>query len=161
MKLRSYLKPIFCVALLLCWGHCAPPAAALYQGTHPLYQDIYIPPAPQTVEVHTPRASYNAVFESEVRVFPNGTAVGFLTLSVPDSASRHSRGGNFLFGDGSVRFNRDDTVAGILLRGRSVEGNRIVVMITPAATEDCLIYTTVGSDVHATWEARGQIVVNR
>lgn len=92
MKLTSFPKTISCQALLLCWGTCAPPATAQYQGSHPLYQDIFIPAPPQTVEVHTPRNGYNAVFESEVRVLPNGTAIGSLTLIPTDSAPRHSGG---------------------------------------------------------------------
>ena len=57
----------------------------------------------------------------------------------------HSNGANFLFPDGSVRFNRDGTVAGVLLRGRTENGKRVVLMITPAESEDCLIYTTIGT----------------
>ena len=52
-------------------------------------------------------------------------------------------------------------IEGVLLRGRTSEGDPIVVMITPAATEDCLIYTTVGPDVHAIWEAQGRLTVIR
>ena len=111
--------------------------------------------APQTVEVHTPQGSYNAVFASAVQVFPDGAASGFLTLTPTD---RHPGGANFAFSDGSVRFIRD-TVAGILLQGHTEDGNPIVVMITPSATEDCLIYTTIGVDVHATWEAEGSLRV--
>ena len=152
MKLIAFRKTIFCLALLLAWGNCAPPAMA----KHEHWIEIESVSLPQTVEVHTPIDSYNAGFQSEVHVFPNGTASGFLTLIPTD---RHPGGANFLFGDGSVRFNRDGTVAGVLLRGYSEEGNLIVVMITPDASADCLIYTVVGPDVHATWEAQGQIVV--
>jgi len=42
-----------------------------------------------------------------------------------------------------------------------VEGDPIVVMIIPATTEDCLIYTMLGPNVQTTWEAQGHIVVNR
>ena len=109
----------------------------------------------QTVEVNTPRDSYDAVFHNEVQV-RNGSANGFLTLPVPDGAARHQNGANFIFVDGSVRFSRDGAVAAVRLRGRTVEGNqRITVIITPAATEDCLIYTTVGTDVTATFEVEG------
>ena len=156
MKLTNFPKTIFCLALLLAWGSCAPPVTAQYQGTHPLYQDMFIPAPLQTVEVQTPRGSRNAVFQSEVRVFPDGTASGFLTLTPTDN---HPGGANFAFGDGSVRFNRDGTVAGVLLRGLTAEGNPVVVMITPAASEPCLIYTTIGPQVYAHWEAQGQIVV--
>jgi prepilin-type processing-associated H-X9-DG protein len=157
MKLTTYPKTIFCLTLLLGWGNCAPPATAQYQGTHALYQDIFIPVPPQTVEVHTPRDSYNAGFHSEIRVFRNAEANGFLMLDPTDST--HPGGANFTFGDGSVRFNRDGTVAGVLLRGRTIEGDPVVVIITPAEIEDCLIYTTVGPDVNATWEAQGRLIV--
>ena len=159
MKLTNFPKATICLTLLLHWGSSAPPATAQYQGLHALYQDIVIPAASQTVEVHTPRDSYNAVFfQSEVRVFPNRRAIGSLML-IP--AAGHSGGANFSFADGSVRFNRDGTVAGVLLRGRTEDGHRVTLMIIPAATEDCLIYTTIGTQVNATWEAQGHILVNR
>jgi hypothetical protein len=47
----------------------------------------------------------------------------------------------------------------VVLRGRTEDGDPVVVIITPAASEDCLIYTTIGTDVHATWEAQGRIAV--
>jgi prepilin-type processing-associated H-X9-DG protein len=155
MKLTAYPKTIFCLALLLAWGSCVPPAMA--QSRHGSWILIESWSAPQTVEVHTPQGSYNAVFASAVQVFPDGTASGFLTLTPTD---RHPGGANFAFSDGSVRFIRAD-IAAVMVRGHSEEGNRVVVMITPGASEDCLIYTTVGSDVHASWEAQGSIVVNR
>lgn len=159
MSLTSFPKAIFCLTLLSYWGRSAPPATAQHGGSHAIYQDIVVPSALQTVEVHTPRGSYNAVFlQSEVQVFPNRMALGSLML-IP--AAGHSGGLNVSLAEGSVRFNRDGTVAGVLLRGRTEDGNRIIVMITPAATEDCLIYTTVGTQVNATWEAQGHIVVNR
>ena len=158
MKLTNFPKVVFCLTLLLSWGSSAPPATAQNPGSHVLYQDSVVPPTLQTVEVHTPRGSYNAVFlQDEVRVFPNRMATGSLMLIPTDS---YSGGANFLFHDGSVRFNRDGTVAGVLLRGRTEDGNRVIVMISPAATEDCLIYTTIGTQVKATWEAQGHIVVN-
>lgn len=162
MKLTTFPQTIFSLALLLAWGHCAPPATAQSQGSHPLYQDIYIPAPPQTVEVHRPRDSYNAIFQSEVRVFPNGAANGFLRLDPTDSVPARDDEVLVVFENGSVRFKRDGTVAGVLLRGREVESGRLlVVMITPDASEDCLIYTIAGSGVQATWEAQGRIVVNR
>jgi len=153
MKLTAYPKTIFCLALLLAWGNCAPPAMA---QSHDNWILIESQSAPQTVEVHTPRDSYIAVFQSEVRVFPDGTAIGCLII---DPTNRDSGGVNMIFLDGSVRFNRDGTVAGVLLLGLTEEGNRVVVMITRDASEECLIYSTIGTDVHATLEAQGEIVV--
>ena len=154
MKLTNFPKAVFCLTLLLCWGSCASPAQAQTD-----FFDIRICIDLQTVEVHTPRDSYDAVFQSEVRVFPNRTATGSLMLIPTDD--RPSGGIQVGLLDGSVRFHRDGTVARVLLRGRTPEGYPIVVMITPAATEDCLIYTTIGTEVWATWEAQGHIVVNR
>lgn len=155
MKLNNFPKTIFCLALLLCWGTCAPPAMA--QSQHGDWIEILSTSAPQTVEVHTPRGSYNAGFQSEVRVFPDGMAIGSLTLIPTDS---HPGGVNAVLSDGSVRFIRDSIVPVVLLRGLTQQGNPIVVMITPAASQDCLIYTTIGCcNVHATWEAQGRIVV--
>jgi prepilin-type processing-associated H-X9-DG protein len=142
--------------LLLSWGNCAPPVTA-QGGVWVTVGFFEVHSSLQTVEVHTPRESYSAVFQSEARVFfPNGAARGFLTLSPTDAG--HPGGVNMIFVDGSVRFIRD-TVAGILLQGHTEDGNPIVVMITPSATEDCLIYTTIGVDVHATWEAEGSLRV--
>ena len=162
MKLTAFPKTVFCLALLLCWGTYAPTATAQYEGSHPLYQDIFIPAPLQTVEVHTPRDTFSGVFESEARVFPNGEASGFLTLSNEVSTTRHSGGVNMIFLDGSVRFLPNGTVARVMLRGHTTEGDRVLVMITPVPSEDCLIYTTVGSDgVGSTWEAEGRLTVNR
>ena len=55
-----------------------------------------------------------------------------------------------MFPDGSVRFNRDGTVAGVLLRERTENGKRVVLMISPAESEDSLIYMTIGTQVDAT-----------
>ncbi len=153
MKLTAFPKTIFCLTLLLAWGSCAPPAMADHVG----WILIESQSAPQTVEVHTPRGSYNAVFQSAVQVFPNRAAIGSLTLMPTD---RRPGGLNVAMGDGSVRFIRHD-IAAVMVRGLTEEGNLVVVTITPAASEDCLIYTTLGSGVQATWEAQGQIVVNR
>ena len=160
MKLTAYPKTIFCLALLLGWGNCMPPATAQSIEIYS-WHELVILSSLQTVEAHTPRDSYDAVFQSEIRVFRNPGANGFLMLDPTDSAPRHTGGVNMIFLDGHVRFNRDGTVAAVLLRGRTVEGNPIVVMITPDEMEDCLIYTTIGTDVHATWEAQGRIAVIR
>ena len=159
MKFTAYPKTIFCLALLLGWGNCMPPATAQSIQLWSWHELVILSPL-QTVEAHTPRDSYSAIFQSEARVFPNGEARGFLTLSPTDSAPGYPGGVNVALSDGSVRFLRDGTVARVLLRGRTEEGDLVVIMITPAATEDCLIYTTAGSGVQATWEAQGQIVVN-
>ena len=164
MKLTAFPKTIFCLALLLAWGNCAPPATAQnYHGGPSREHWILIESqsAPQTVEVQTPRGNCPAVFQSEARVFPNGSARGFLTLIPTDCANSHIGALNVAMGDGSVRFNRDGTVAGVMLRGHSEEGNPVVVMITPAASEDRLICTVVSFEVRATWEAQGSLTLIR
>lgn len=156
MKLMANPKTIFCLALLLGWGNCVPAARAHAWHELILLGDV------AAARVHTPRGDYGAFFQSEARVFPNGEANGFLTLDPLDAAPHHGGGMNVVVGDGSVRFLRDGSVAGVLLRGREVESDRLlIVRVTPAATEDCLIYTTVGSDVHATWETPGRFIVVR
>lgn len=160
MKLTAYPKTIFCLALLLGWGNCVPPATAQSLELW-AWHELVIVSSLQTVEAHTPRDRYHAVFQSEARVFPNGAARGFLTLIPTDSAVVDPTMPNVVFVGGNVRFNRDGTVAGVLLRGRTEEGDLVVIRISPAATEDCLIYTTVGSDIHATWEAPGQVTLLR
>jgi prepilin-type processing-associated H-X9-DG protein len=158
MKLTAFPKTIFCLALLLGWGSCVPSATA---QCNKCWIELNSVTFPQTVEVETPRGDYTAVFQSEVQVFPNHEARGFLTLIPTDSAPRHQNGANFAFSDGHVKWSKNGTVAGVLLKGYSEDGNPVVVMITPAASEDCLIYTTVGTDVHATWEAQGRLAVIR
>ena len=115
----------------------------------------------QTVEVQTPRGDYNAVFQSEMHVFSNRQAQGFLLLRDDGAAPSPDDEVLVSFEYGDVRFNRDGTVAGVVLRGRTADGRPIVVMITPEASEDCLIYTTVGTDVHETWEVPGRLTVIR
>src|SRR5687768_15053041 len=115
----------------------------------------------QTVLVDTPRDIYAAVFHNEVQV-RNGRADGFLTLTVPDGGSApHTGGITVLFVDRSLRFTTFGAVGPVRIRARiSAHPNRrITIIITPAATEDCLIYTTVGTDFHATWEAQGRLTV--
>jgi len=162
MKLTGFPKTIFCLAILLCMGNGARLATAQTGVGFTEFLFVAINSPTQTVEVDTPRGSYSADFESQARVFPNGDANGFLMLSGPDSIPRHPGGVNMLFGDGSVRFHPDGTVARVLLRGSTIEGHPIVVMITPEASEDCLIYTTIGTQLYpSTWEVPGTINVIR
>ena len=159
MKLSVFPKSAFCLALVLCWSNCAPPVAA-QGGIWVTVGFFEVIAQPQTVSVHSSGDSFSAVFQSEARLFfPRGEASGFLTLTPTDSAPNHTRGGNFLFGDGSVRFLPNGSVARVVLRGRTLNGDPVVVMVTPDASEDCLIYTTIGTDGRATWEAEGRIAV--
>ncbi|HYV07913.1 MAG TPA: H-X9-DG-CTERM domain-containing protein [Blastocatellia bacterium] len=159
MKLTGLLKIAFCLALVLCWGSSAPPVTA--QGGIWVTVGFFEVVAPaQTVSVHSSGDSFSAVFQNEARLFfPRGEASGFLTLTPTDSAPGHPSGANFTFGDGSVRFLPNGSIARVVLRGRTVEGDPVVVMITPEPSEDCLIYTTIGTDGRATWEAEGRIAV--
>jgi hypothetical protein len=113
----------------------------------------------QTVKVQTLRASYPAVFQSDLQVFPNREAQGFLQLlpaGRPDDEILVS------FEHGVARLKRDGTVAGVVLLGRTARGRTVIVMITPDASEDCLIYTTVGTDVRpASWEVPGRLTAIR
>lgn len=114
----------------------------------------------QTVQVDTARGTYNAVFQSEVQV-RNGSADGVLMLR-PVNA-RHSGGINVALADGSVRFLHDGTVAAVRLRGRTADGDRIVVMIFPAQSQNTFRVFVLGNgpDIGATWEANGSLTVVR
>jgi len=140
-------------------GTAVPTTLAQSCGPNNCWIEIGSTQLPQTVEVQTPRDSYNAGFQSRLRVFRDGEATGFLELM--PAPPRQTGGVNMIFVDGHVRFNRDGTVAGVVLRGRTAEGDPVVVMITPEPSEDCLIYTTIGTDVHATWEVPGRLTVIR
>ena len=159
MKLTVFPKSAFCLARVLCGINCAPPVAA-QGGIWVTVGFFEVIAPPQTVSVHRSGDSFSAVFQSEARLFfPRGEASGFLTLTPTDSSPNHPNGANFLFGDGSVRFLPNGSVARVVLRGRSLDGDPVVVMVTPDALEDCLIYTTIGTDGRATWEAEGRIAV--
>lgn len=152
MKLRAFPKTIFCMVVLLCWASCTPPAMAQNESR---WRSIVIISPLQPVEVHTLRGSYTANFESAALVSRNGNAGGLMTF--PSSGG----GVNVIFLDGSVRFH-DGIVTGVILRGRAADGHEIFVSVRPEPSEDCLIYTTIGTDYrYATWEAHGRIVVNR
>lgn len=151
MKLAAFPKTVFCLALLLCWGNCAPPAMA---QSAPRWRSVVITSPLQAVEVHTLRGSHTGTFESSALVRRNGDASGLMTFP------SRSGGTNMIFLDGSVRFH-DGTVTVVLLRARAADGQQILVAIRPEPSgEDCLIYTTIGTSGFATWEAEGSIVVN-
>lgn len=133
--------------------HCGPGGCWIEIGSTQL---------PQSVEVQSSKGDFRAVFQSQLKVFPDREASGFLQLiRVRGEAPNPDDEVLVLFENGNVRFERDGSVAGVVLHGRTAEGRRVIVMITPDASEDCLIYTTVGSDVHATWEVPGRITVIR
>jgi hypothetical protein len=115
---------------------------------------------PQTVEVHTPHRSYNSFFSSTLRINRNGRASGNMELTTPDGdrlSYDANRGTGILRStDGGLGW----VVIQLKLIARTENGRQVFVTITPAATEDCLIYTTIGTDVHATWEAQGRIRVS-
>lgn len=155
MKLAAFPKTIFCLALLLGWGSCAPPAAA--QSVD--WDFVAISAPPQTVVVRTPRGSYTANFENAALVYPSGRASGVLALSKPDGALWR-----FHVFAGRVQF-RDGTVTGVLLRAGAEDrgadpGDEITVVIRrePVLPQECLIYDLLGSQVHARFEAEGRMI---
>jgi len=152
MKLAAFPKTVYWLALLLCWGDCAPPVMA---QNAPRWRSVVITSPLQAVEVHTLRGNYTATFESASLVRRNGDASGLMTFPSP------AGGTNMIFLDGSVRFH-DGKVTVVLLRALAADGQQILVAIRPEPSgEDSLIYTTIGTDYRfATWEAEGRIVVN-
>ena len=126
----------------------------------PTWQALTVSSPVQTIAVQSRRQSWTAVFQTEGQVFPNGSANGFLTLSDP-LANGPGRGVNFEFADGSVRFSRTGAVLRVQLRGKTPEGTLVTVSVTPSEIEDCLIYTTVGTQLSATWMAEGRITLLR
>jgi hypothetical protein len=159
MKLIAFPKTILCLALLLCWGSCVLLVTA-QGGQDSIWIDLSAPV--QTVVVQTPWGSYSAVFQNEVRVYPNGSASGVLDLSQRDGVLRRFR----VFA-GRVQF-REGRVIRVLLRTSEADTRGtpqgdpdipIIIASVPNAGEDRLIYTIVGTDVLvATWEAQGRIV---
>ncbi len=104
---------------------------------------------PQTVTVETPRGSYTAAFENEARVYPDGRARGVLELSGPDGAPHR-----FRVLAGRVRVD-DGTVTRAVLHLVEVDPRdhprleiTVVIEPEPSMSEDCLIYTTIGTDAH-------------
>ena len=112
--------------------------------------------------VRTPRGDYKADFQIEAQVFlPYGMANGYLKLMPIDTASPHSGGVNVLFGDGSVRFSRDGRIEQVLLSGRTTGTDPLPVLLVIANQDydegdERLVYTLIGSHIHATWEAKGR-----
>jgi hypothetical protein len=49
----------------------------------------------------------------------------------------------------------------VTLRGKTPDGAAVTVSVTPSEIEDCLIYTTVGTQLTATWMADGRITLLR
>jgi hypothetical protein len=148
MKLTSFTKTIFCLALALSLGSWTPSASAQSED----WRYIAVIAPMQTVEVHTSRGEYTANFETIVLVYPDGKASGLLTLSRPDSAGRSNQG----FGKWEV------TLAHVLdraegkylsMRARPLDrtpGDEITVVISPdSASEPCRIYDIVGTQVNA------------
>lgn len=150
-------RAVFGLMLCAAWAADLPTAAA---QAAPPWQALTISSPLQTIPVQARRQSWNAVLQTEAQVFANGSANGFLTLSDPVAQLRPG-GMNFVFVDGSVRFSRSGAVLRVLLHGTNPEGTVETVSVTPAEIEDCLIYTTVGTQLSATWMAEGRITVLR
>lgn len=147
------------LGMLLCgtWAGGLRTAAA---QAAPTWQALTISSPVQTIPVQSRRQSWTAVFQTEAQVFVNGSANGFLTLS-DALASGPGRGVNFEMADGSVKFSRTGAVLKVQLRGTTPEGTLVTVGVTPSEIEDCLIYTTVGTQLTATWMAEGRITLLR
>ena len=155
MTLTSFPKTVICLALLMC-GSCLAPMTAAQQSSRD-WDFVSIIAPPQTVTVETPRGSYTAAFENDARVYPDGRARGVLELSGPDGTPHR-----FRVLAGRVRVDDDGTVTRAVLHLREVDpgGLRrlnlaVAVEVDPSMSEDCLIYTTIGTD--STWVAYGRM----
>ncbi|MBS1791195.1 MAG: DUF1559 domain-containing protein [Acidobacteria bacterium] len=159
MKLVTFPKIIMCLALLSCWEFCRTSAHAqsFLGGVYVATSDVN-----GAYTVHTLEGDYKAGFQIEARVLlPYGVANGYLNLIPKDRASGHPGGVNVLMSDGSVRFARDGKIEQVLLWGRTTEADPLPVLLVIANQDDGgdgrLVYTLIGSHLHATWEAKGRI----
>jgi prepilin-type processing-associated H-X9-DG protein len=147
------------LGLMLCGTWSGGQRTAAAQAA-PTWQALTLSAPVQTIPVQSRRQSWTAVFQTEAQVFANGSANGFLILSDPVAQAATS-GVNAAWGDGSVRFSRTGAVLRVMLRGKTPDGAAVAVSVTPSEIEDCLIYTTVGTQLTATWMADGRITLLR
>lgn len=122
------------------------------------WQALTISSPPQGLAVLSQRRSYPAVFQSEAQLLAGGPASGFLALS--GAIQPLWPGGlTVVFSEGSAQLSGTGTARRVLLRGTAGDGSALTIAVTPVAGEDCLIYTTIGTQVRATWMADGVITL--
>ncbi|HQR36409.1 MAG TPA: hypothetical protein PLK30_27030 [Blastocatellia bacterium] len=153
MKRTNWLKTVVCMALLFSIGSFPPPAIA---------QDlrwIDISFSLQTVQVHTSRGDYPAVFKHETVIQPNGAARGALWLATPrGTLVRYDS----FYGQGVYKPSDSGvTWQQITLYLRAPDGRWLIALLRPAAQEECVVYDLVGPGVHASWEAQGQVTLSQ
>lgn len=133
----------------------APGAAA---KSTPAWQALTLSSPPQSISVQSMRRTWPAQFQAEAQLFASRIANGFLTLT--GAIEQLLPGGlNLTLRDGGMRLAASGEVQLVLMRGTTAEGNVITVGVTPVPSEDCLIYTTIGTQVRAAWMAEGHITL--
>ena len=112
--------------------------------------------------IHTLQGDYKGGFRIEAQlVFAPRVGAGFLTLPPTNQTSAHPGGVNVLFGDGSVRFNRDGKIEQVFLWGTTTGADPLPVLLVIADQRDFsgderLVFTLIGSQQTAMWEAKGR-----
>jgi hypothetical protein len=155
VKFTAFARTIFGLMLVLTLNPCLPSATAQHIDSLWLY--INIRALPQTVEVHTHRGSYLAVFQVEAQVYKNGSAGGFIDLTEANGTPHRFQ---VVFGRAHVRDGGAGRITGLAVDPTDPRGNAFVFNIHPApASEPCRIYGIAGTEVHAQFEAETEIDV--
>ena len=159
MKTWRFTIAIALLGIVLPWFGF-PQRAAAQDEQHWDHVRVHAPR--QTVEVTRRAGSFTAEFQNEVIVYPNGRAIGSLSIT--------GRGGalvRFHVVAGRVRLSGGEVAeVRLLLRKAGADPgddfDLAVVRPEPAPSQDCLIYDFVGPPAReAHFEAEGRIEVIR